>query len=305
MTLLRQIQDAAVDSSVHLPDVLRRCKLLGARLGNDEFKRWVDRELNGYSKDDELPNYRILNVDSLGHFIGVGGSQFKNAPIPPMAIPKKYHDMVCVHRMAEPISSLSELLRGGDGENFQVPWPADLIALVGREIYQYNSCLAAWKVIPRGAIAGMVDTVRTRILSFAIEIEANAPNAGEAAPNTLPLPQKEVSNVFNTYIMGGVGNLAAGGRDFAQASQVTVQEGDFSSLRDLLCKLDVPAEEISTLENSIKDDAKDAGPGKLGPKTSSWVGRMVQKAAEGTLKIGTSAAASVIGKAIAKYLGLE
>jgi hypothetical protein len=305
MTLLRQIQDAAVDSSVNLPDLLRRCKLLGARLGNDEFKRWVDRELNGYAKDDELPDYRVLNVDSLGHFVGVGGSQFKNAPIPPMAIPKKYHDMVCVHRMAEPISSLSELLRTGGGDNFQVPWPADLIALVGAKIYQYNSCLAAWKVIPRGALAGLVDTVRTRILSFVIEIEATAPNAGEAPANTSPLPQKEVSNVFNTYIMGGVGNLAAGSQDFTQASQIAVQKGDFSSLRDLLCRLNVPSEEISTLETSLKEDAKDSGAEKLGPKTSGWVGRMMQKAAEGTLKIGTSAAASVIGKAIAKYLGLE
>jgi len=177
--------------------------------------------------------------------------------------------------------------------------------LVGRKIYQYNSCLTAWKVIPRGALAGLVDTVRTRILSFAIEIEATAPNAGEAPTNTIPIPQKEVATVFNTYIMGGVGNLAAGGHDFAQAAQIAVQQGDFSSLRDLLTRLDVPNEEISALDVSIKEDAKDVGSGKLGPKTSSWIARMMQKAGEGALKIGTSAAASVIGKAIAKYLGLE
>ena len=39
MSLLREIQDAAVDSDVELATLLRKCKVLGARLGNSEILR--------------------------------------------------------------------------------------------------------------------------------------------------------------------------------------------------------------------------------------------------------------------------
>ncbi len=51
MSLLREIQNAAVDETVSLAVLLRKCKILAARLGNIEFKTWVDKELNGYDND--------------------------------------------------------------------------------------------------------------------------------------------------------------------------------------------------------------------------------------------------------------
>jgi hypothetical protein len=125
-----------------------------------------------------------------------------------------------------------------------------------------------------------------------------------ARVNAHPLPAKDVAHVFNTVIWGDVSNLAVGSENFTQASQVAVQKDDFASLRDFLEKLGVTSEEVAELESSIKDDAKDSGPGKLGPKTSNWFGRAMQKAAAGALNIGTSVAATVLGKALAKYLGL-
>ena len=50
MTLLREIQNDA-DTSVAV--VLRKCKILAARLRHEPFKVWVENELNGYAKDDK------------------------------------------------------------------------------------------------------------------------------------------------------------------------------------------------------------------------------------------------------------
>ena len=50
MSLLREIQEAAIDGSIDLPTLLRKCKVLAARLGNDDFTDWVDAELNGYKE---------------------------------------------------------------------------------------------------------------------------------------------------------------------------------------------------------------------------------------------------------------
>jgi len=50
----------------------------------------------------------------------------------------------------------------------------------------------------RGAIVGLVDEVRNRILSFVIEIQKLKPNVGEVALNSEPIPQSNISQVFNT-----------------------------------------------------------------------------------------------------------
>ena len=70
MTLLRDIQDAAINSEIDISTVLWQCKVLAVRLGNENFKNWVDQELNGYKIIDNLPDYRILSVDSKGDFSG-------------------------------------------------------------------------------------------------------------------------------------------------------------------------------------------------------------------------------------------
>jgi hypothetical protein len=207
MTLLREIQAAAVDSTVNLPDLLRKCKILASRLGSAELKAWVDHELNGYPDVDSLPAYRVLEVQSYGNFAGGLGAQLKNVPIPPACIPKEYRALITHHRIQTPISSLTELFRGGGQENFVARWQPNLIAAVGTGIYEHMACLAAWKDIPRGSIAAIIDTIRTKILSFVLEIEAAAPGAGEAPANTHPVPAQQLlriidQQIFNTPKVG-------------------------------------------------------------------------------------------------------
>ena len=124
MSLLRDIQQAAVDSDTDITELLRKCKILAARLGNEEFKQWVDNELNGYSTDDSLPQYRIFHVDSFGHFLGVLGMQQKNAPIPPSCLPENLRDWVSTVKAQEPISTFSSLMKKGERDDFIINWPA-------------------------------------------------------------------------------------------------------------------------------------------------------------------------------------
>jgi hypothetical protein len=42
----------------------------------------------------------------------------------------------------------------------------------------------------------------------------------------------------------------------------------------------------------------------MGPKVTGWLGSMIGKAANGTLKIASNVAGEVLTKALTKYLGL-
>jgi AbiTii len=60
-SLIEQLQAEALDSRVAVADLLRKAKVVAEKLGVREFAEWVDRELNGYSQDDEFPTYRRLH----------------------------------------------------------------------------------------------------------------------------------------------------------------------------------------------------------------------------------------------------
>jgi hypothetical protein len=89
MSLLREIQDAAIDGSTDLETLLRKCRVLAARLKNEQFKQWVQSELDGYSSTADVPDYRKFHCQCFGHFSGPFGSGLKNAPIPESCIQQK------------------------------------------------------------------------------------------------------------------------------------------------------------------------------------------------------------------------
>lgn len=242
MSLLRQIQDAAIDSSIDLPTLLRKCKVLAARLGNDDFKRWIDNELSGYDNKNDLPEYRILSVNSKGHFSGAFGSGIRNADIPLRCLPEKFRENLRHAYLMQPIAAIASLVEDSNSGSLQEPWNPDLVAHFGQNIYERMACLQAWKVIPASALVAALDTVRTRVLNFALEIEAQNPAAGEAMANEKPVPQETVQHIFNTYITGDVQNLSSGSTNVTQHAKLQkgIDSELFAKLLDAISAANLP-----------------------------------------------------------------
>jgi hypothetical protein len=232
MSLLREIQSAAIDSSVPVATLLRKCKVLAARLGNEEFKAWIDNELNGYKSVEELPEYRIFHIRSQGHFSGLLGSELHNADIPMICMPEELRKSLSHTYFLSPVAALEDLAVRNDGGNLAEVWDADIVARFGGNIYEDMNCMRAWKVIPASTVIAAIDTIRTRVLNFALEIEAEAPEAGEAQPNSNPVPQERIEQIFNTNIYGNVQNLANASPDAQQ--HATYNEQNAELFRDLL-----------------------------------------------------------------------
>ena len=89
-------------------------------------------------------------------------------------------------------------------------WPADVYPLFDGKVYENMTLAHAWLALPKSSVIGILSTVRNRILDFALEIEATNPDAGEATPDTKPIPEERVSQIFNHCIFGSVGSVASG-----------------------------------------------------------------------------------------------
>ena len=303
MSLLKDIQSAAIDANTDVIVLLRKCKVLAARLGNSDFKGWVEHELNGYLSKEELPKYRILKVQSRGHFSGPFGSGYRNILIPPRCLPKEWRDLASTAYLKGGISAYNALLlqEHTAGEKPMLHWPADLLPEV--EVFEDMSCYAAWREIPHNSIVNLIDTVKNKILDFVLQIEAIDPEAGDGLPNSQNLSQDDVKQVFNISIMGDVGNLATGSSDFLQSQHIEVSKGDLNSLKKYLSSKGIADADISSLEEALKTDPPQTSPDNLGKEVAKWMGKMIAKAANGAWKIGVGVAANFLNKAISTYYG--
>lgn len=302
MSLLSEIREAATGSNVDIVVLLRKCKVLAAKLGNKEFSLWVEHELNGYPSRQELPDYRITDVESFGNFVGIGWSQWNRAPIAPSALPEEYRDMITKDYRLNPISYYASLMGEKRGsEPLAINWPHDLTRYFSGKIYSGWTCTQAWKQLTVGSIVNLVDTVINKILEFVITLEAEAPDAGEAPPNSEPIPMDKVNKlVSNIFIMGNVGNLAAGvDQTITHNTIVTVTENDLESLRQFLTDIGLTEEDILELEESIRKDEQG-----FRDNVQTWLSKAIIKVGTGAKAIGVSVAAHLITKAIELYLGM-
>lgn len=254
MSLLRDIQDLASSSSkdIELSTLLRKCKILATRLNHPGFKSWVENELNGYNDVSSLPSYRVLKVISKGHFSTWGNSILTNIQIHTHVMKEKHEKYVKKAHIMQGIGSLENLL-SKEGSIFQAPWDSKLLAIYASDFYNDMICIKAWQVISSSDIAGIIDTVKTKILDFALEIEAENPNAGDIEMNSNPIDQNKITQIFNTTINGNVQNVATGSSDVNQNSQInnTAKEELFSNLLDIISNQKVSLEE-EQYENILK-----------------------------------------------------
>lgn len=269
--LLRTIQDGAVSTAVPVGDLLRRCQVLAARLAVPELGAWVRHELNGYPNDVTLPDYRVLHGLAMGHFTGPFGSGIRNAILPANNLPKGLRHWTSTALFRQPIAALEEIARNPKQDHIRCAWPGDLVALVQQDFYEQLVLAQAWLSISRPDIVGAVETVRNRILTFALEVEhlvkPDDPDDVRQTGGTL-------SHVFHTIVYGNVGNIAQASTNVTQNSGVAA--GDLESLLREVSGLGVLPEDADELRTAVSEDGP-AKNGKFGTRVAGWVGGIDRK----------------------------
>jgi len=206
MTLLREIQAAATDTQIDISTLLRKAKVLAARLRNPEFEAWVDQELNGYESRKSVPAYRVLFVGAKGNMTD-GWWTWNNADIMTSFLPEEYRDWGEKCYLDQPIATLAAFAKREAG-TLRVPWPPELAVKYGSQGITNLQCIKAWQVVNTDSLIGVLDTVRNRLLDFVLKIEAEAPDAGEAEPNIAPISMERLRPIVINTFYGAIGNVA-------------------------------------------------------------------------------------------------
>lgn len=139
MSLIQQLQDDIVNEQVSLASILRRAKILAYRLKHDEFKSWVDNELNGYPGDADIPSYRRFTAYNFGEFHGPFGYHAKNVPIAVIDLDDTIKDLVKEVVIGESVGVVEDLTNNPDMKNdgaIKFPWPHEAVRLAAITTYR-------------------------------------------------------------------------------------------------------------------------------------------------------------------------
>jgi len=307
MDLLADIQAAAVDPNHSLSDLLRKCQILAFRLKHEPFKVWVAHELGGYPSDAVLPPYRgSMRGELKAHLSGPFGSTGENIPVPISLFPKDIrHEMTRsdFYQAAAMLESTVTQAKAIGQTSFHSPFPVEMYARL--EVWQGYQTIKMWLEVPISSVASVLDQVRNRALTFALEIEAENPQAGRpkredgkgAEP---PVPLARTDAIFNTVIFGGT---VAVGPD--ASVELAVVPGDLGSLLRYLEEQGVLEQDRTELVAAIRSDtAEGEAKGRPGKSVAAWLGKVSLKVAASGGRVGEGAVGGLIASALARYLGL-
>jgi hypothetical protein len=297
--LLSKIIDGATESTEALSNLLRRCLVLADELKNDNLANWVQKELNGYDGDDELPGYRIVRIVAKGFFVGPYGSQISDQPLPPLVLDPEHRDWAQLARLTQPIASY-ESIRGGSN-NPRIEWPPSLTAFYQTKFFDHYVLNRAWQEIPSLAFVALTDTVRNRILSLALELKRQLRSVNDESERLAP---EKVDKSVVYHIYGNNNVIASTAQTINQAGRDVVTPGDAESLIKALLQFGVEKVGAHEIVKSLGPRGDEHAP-SLGQRTASVIKEVASKVAAAGGKMTTAAATSVITQMVLQYLGLR
>jgi len=162
--LVLELQADAMNPVVRLADLLRKARAVSVKLRATEIEEWIGREMNGYEKVADVPDYRRLHAE-LKCINPVRGL------IPLHVAEFKIQDIISSSPMTQSVGELEAIVGSrGNGEGSVIRFFAP------QQEHQRMQSMAdpmrPVQVIACTAIVAILDAVRNRIHNWSLELEA-------------------------------------------------------------------------------------------------------------------------------------
>lgn len=299
--MIGQIITALTSETADLNTALLRTKVLLHQLGEKELVRWVDSELKGYSLDDELPDYRIIDVEVLGN-ISNGAWRYSAQPLPLRHLPETLRKNLETTNLRQSIAVLQKYTL--DESKLAITIAPEVFPHLSKAFSGGYNVERAWGQPSSGIMLQVVNEVRTRLLDFVLELSEELPDSLTPREIKEKATGIDVSTMFKNSVFGHNTTIIVGDNN-VQNARNRVTERDFQSLAQYLKDSGVPAEDVDKLGAAIEadKDAPELAERKFGQNVSKWFASMMEKAASAAWDMNVGVASSLIATALNSFYG--
>ncbi|EIJ6690381.1 TPA: abortive phage resistance protein [Escherichia coli] len=294
-----KLQEMASSKSTDVEELLSKAKMISVKLGLQDISEWLEHELNGYPRLDQVPDYRIITnapVKAFNPYVGWIPYQLGNVE------DKELYKSLTTIRISNPVSMLIEYAKKEDTLYSELPvFMADFLQKMAGCEYSMS-----WVINP-AQITKILSHIKSKVLDWALLLESkNILGEGllfspEEKQEAVGMTVNNINN-FNGHVNNS-GAIGAGNTgDIHQ--QNTITAGDFNSLERQLKEYGIEDNDIRDLKLAIDQSSAPTSSNNLGGKIGNWVGSMIGKAYSGSLKIAGTAAPALLTNAICAYFNI-
>jgi hypothetical protein len=295
--LLDEIIDLLADENSSLNAALLKTKVLMHTIGHAELAEWVNDELNGYSKDKPVPDYRVVAGRVAGNIQNALMIQ-KNVNLPTYHLPKEFKTWLEKHELREAMSVLQEMTGGTPGSSLHMNLSPEIGAQISEAMDSYwvQKC---WVEISSLQIKNGISQVRSRLLDFALNLRDKIGSV-EGIEVKAVVAATDVPGMFHGAVFGDNATVVIGNEN---KIKVNNQKGDFDALAKLLIYKGLSEHDVVELKTAIvSDEGKvDAANKSFGPAVKGWISKMMQKAVETSWQIELGVAGGLLTEALKAY----
>ena len=198
-TLLRSLRDRVIDEHESLAGLLRKCLLLGAETGSSSLREWARLELNGYSEEATVPEYRKISGAPMSMDSVSGNTWTTGQTISRLQLPADAQEHLGEFLfLTQPVEEIERLAQA-QSLHFK---PAGLAAAQltwNRSLGPYQSVMNLSYVLGGSMFAGILGQIRTKLVDLIADLTM-------ATPLT-ELPCREEVDAAVLHRIGHVGDV--------------------------------------------------------------------------------------------------
>lgn len=227
--LVLELQSDLLKTDSRVTNLLRKAFVISKKLGVKDVEQWIDNELNGYNKGDDVPQYRIVYGDIRAHNPYQGW-------IPVHFGDHKMGEALSKRVVVQPIGELDDLLDAGDGMlSMSYSHEIQNMLMRGSQVQ-----LEVRLIVSKTKIIGILDAVRNALLEWTIDLESKG-ITGEGMTFTADEKKIATRNIYK--ITNNIGSMSN--------SQIQQHSNGSSQNSEIENGMEKLSEAIGSLKNSI------------------------------------------------------
>lgn len=272
--MIKELIKELTFDKISLNQALTRAKLIAYEIKNDDFKNWINKELNGYSSDDKLPDYRIIPCDIYAVIEGYGTKRMM--PFDLSELDKDLKGKLYKMDAKQSVATIEEGLKNSGKEQYGYEdLPTPLVTML-REMSNNQFITAVKRRIQLSQASHILNLTKQKLIDTLLELNEAFPDLEDNYQNTTENQQK-TSTIINNHIYGDNANSNIGVADSLTQSITSTFTKKIEQVLSDLQDIGVPKEDIEEVKSIVE---KETDKVKLGKRLMNWVAKMSSKAVE-------------------------
>jgi len=231
--LVLELQRDALNPAISVLVLLRKALVVARKLNIQEFQHWVEKELNGYPKKSDLPQYRFMwgDLKELNPYHG-----WRH-----VSVSGQSHELICKTPVHQPISQIEALVERSKDPKSSLSTMAPELEEVLREYYPIPYEIRIH--IDGSQVKGVLEAVRDVVLTWSLKLEEDG-ILGEGMTFSQEEKQIAAKNDYNSIIQFNIGQWQVQN----SSSESQASSGTFEN--------DLRGANVANFANQVSDNAR-------------------------------------------------